>query len=109
LELGEPADADALFAIVRYAGGQQTLLCTDLDVYNIVDTGRVLAFETGARFVEVDDACLYCGRPAAVGATYCTPRPGRDCQTLFRRADVYAWDQAHTVQHAEALRAPRAA
>lgn len=82
--------AGAEFVVMAYtAAGGSSVLTTDAEAVNILATGRAIAAQLAARFVEPSATCDYCARPVPVGARYCAPRPHRDCAALARGSEAF--------------------
>ena len=66
-----------------------TALGTDADgLGNIVTWARIIAEHRGARFVEPDACCEYCGRPVAADTRYC---PSGDCDLMDGTRETAWW------------------
>lgn len=61
-------------------------------VGNLVTYARWVANQHGARFVEPEACCEYCGLPVDADLRWCPPvQHGRDCEALDRGSDNTGW------------------
>lgn len=87
----------ARFAAIAYRpAGDRTspptsaVMLTDGDdgIGNLVHLARALAKRAGARFVEPEAVCRWCGSPVSVDLDFCPTEPGRDCAGAHGKSET---------------------